>query len=89
MLIDPTKYLTLDFVSFLLKRLLESGRIKEANNILLDPRVSVNLYPDVWPIYFETQIRKGDVQACLNLIDSLSAKIVGDFCEKILNTFMQ
>jgi hypothetical protein len=70
-LIDPTKYLTLDFVSYLLKRFLESGREKEARDILLDPRVSVNLYPDLWDVYFEVQIKKEEPLPCLTLIDSI------------------
>jgi hypothetical protein len=88
-LIDPTKYLTLDFVSFLLKRLVGSGREKEASDILLDPRVSVNLYPDLWNVYFEFQIKQGQPLPCLTLIDTIQTKIIGDFSQQIYNSFMQ
>lgn len=88
-LVDPSKYLTFDFVSFLLKRLIESGKNNEAERMLLDPRISVTLYSDLWNVYFEIQIKKLEITHCLTLIDKLQTKIIGDFCSQIYNSFLQ
>ena len=56
-LMDPSKYLTLDFMNFLITRLMDTKRDQEAENILLDPRISVTLYPDLWSLYIERQCK--------------------------------
>jgi hypothetical protein len=38
---------------YLLNRLIGSGRELEAEKILLDPRISVALYPELWSHYIE------------------------------------
>ena len=49
---DPSKYVTLSFMVFVLNWLLEAGKDKEAERILLDHRISVTLYPnDLWSLY--------------------------------------
>ena len=50
---DPTKYLTFDFMVFLINRLMDSGREIEAENILLDPKISVNIFPELWTYYID------------------------------------
>lgn len=54
---DPSKYLTLDFMTFLLLKLMDTGRHKEVSKILLDPRISVTLYPDLWEVFIERKCR--------------------------------
>jgi len=56
---DPSKYLTLDFMIYLIRRLMDLGRDLEVNGILLDPKISVNLYPDLWNYYIEKQCQLG------------------------------
>ena len=38
---DPNKYMTLDFVIYLVRNLLESGNSGEVEKLLLDTRISV------------------------------------------------
>ncbi len=83
MLVDPSKYLTLDFVNYLINRLLESKRDKEAEKILLDTRVSVNLYPEAWNLYIERQIKSGRFEQAIALIDDLKTKTINEIVPKL------
>jgi len=60
-MLDPSKYLTLGFIKYLIKRLLDSGKDSEVQKILLDPRISVSLYPgDLWSLYIEIKCKEGN-----------------------------
>jgi len=52
---DPNKYHTYDFMSYLMRRLIDGKRESEAESILLDPKISVTLYPELWTYYIERQ----------------------------------
>lgn len=56
---DPSKYVTLDFMMFLIKKYLSLGMAAQAEQILLDPKISVNLFPyDLFAVYFDYKVRK-------------------------------
>lgn len=86
---DPSKYLTLDFMNFLLARLMDNKREKEAEKILLDPRISVTLYPDIWNVYIERQCKMGNFKKALSLIDDLNTKCINDIIPELYNTVME
>lgn len=72
-LADPSKYLTLDFVEFLITRFMDTGRQQEADKILLDPRISVHMYPlDLWGIFIQKMCKEGKHKKALSMIDQLS-----------------
>lgn len=75
---DPGKYLTYDFMVYLINRLINSGRETEAERILLDTRIGVTLYPELWSHYIETQCKAGGFRKALVLIDDFKSKSISD-----------
>ena len=75
---DPGKYLTYDFMVYLLNRLMAAGREIEAERILLDPRISVTLYPELWSHYIEIKCQKEEFRKALALIDDFKSKSVSE-----------
>ena len=72
-LADPSKYLTLDFVEFLITRFMDGGKHEEADKIMLDPRISVHMYPlDLWGMFIQKLCKEGRHKKALQMIDSLS-----------------
>ncbi len=45
---DPSKYLAYDFMSYLMRKLIDMKKDDEVKGILLDPKLSINLYPELW-----------------------------------------
>ena len=56
---------------------------------MLDPRVSVTLYPDLWMVYIERMCRTGNYQKVLSMIDELKTKCITDIFEKLYNSVME
>lgn len=88
-LIDPSKYLTLDFMSYLMLKLIDTNRTMHVETILLDPRISVTLYPDLWTIYIERYCKTGNYQEPIQLIDKLMTKTISDIYVTLYNQVME
>ena len=59
-LAEPSKYLTLDFVEFLISRFMDSGKQEEADKIMLDPKISIQMYPlDLWGMFISKLCKEG------------------------------
>jgi hypothetical protein len=54
---DTSKQLSLDFVRFIIRGYLEHKIEKEVEATLLNPRLSLTLYPgDLWQLYIENKV---------------------------------
>ena len=81
--------MTLDFARFLLSSYLENGLQKQGEDMLLNPKYSMQLYPlDLWNIYFEQQLKKGD--SPIHLVDRIKTKTaLKDGLDDIYNLILE
>lgn len=86
---DPNKYLTYDFMSYLMRRLIDGKRESEAESILLDPKISVSLYPELWTYYIERQCSQRKEQKALEMIDQLKTKSIHDIVVSLYNKVLE
>ena len=77
-------------MTYLINRLMDTGKVNEAEQILLDPRVSITLYPlELWSIYLARQGKVGNYARSLKIIDSLNSLCINDVSSKLYNFIME
>ncbi|CDW74579.1 UNKNOWN [Stylonychia lemnae] len=86
---DPGKYLTQDFVVFLIDRFIQSGKFEEAEKILLDTRLSIQMYPELWKHFIDSQSKFGKYDYCIQIIDQLKTKSVSTGYDHLYNIIIE
>lgn len=83
-------YLTLNFVTFLVSKLMDLGKMSEVEPILLDHRISITQYPlDLWSLYITRMCQTSQPAKALELIDRLSSLIITDNFPKLYNMVLE
>jgi hypothetical protein len=88
-LLDTSKFLPQEFVVYLFDKYMDMGKQVEAENVLLDPRISVNHCPDIWKIYIDRQCKGGQHMQALLLIDKLKTKCISDIFKSLYNKVIE
>jgi hypothetical protein len=88
-LLDTSKFLPQEFVVYLFDKYMDMGKQMEAENVLLDPRISVNHCPDIWKTYIDRQCKAGEQLKALGLIDKLKTKCISDIFKSLYNKVIE
>jgi hypothetical protein len=88
---DPTKYMSAEFIKFLLQRFMNTeGREQMVTKLMLNTKLSINMFPDeMWDLYILHQMKNNLHQKVLEMIDSVAALIVTDILPKLYNKVIE
>ena len=76
-------------MNFLINKLMDTNRHAQVKQILLDPRISVTHYPEIWSQYIERQCKHGKQEEALNMVDELKTKCINDLIVELYNRVME
>lgn len=86
---DHSNYLPQEFAIYLVQKYVTLGKGQMAEAILLDPRISVNHFPDLWKLYIDLQCKKGNHIETLALISKLQKKCISDIFPSLYNAVIE
>jgi hypothetical protein len=68
---------------------MDIGKQVDAENLLLDPRISVDHCPHIWQSYIDRQCKAGNHLGALKMIDKLKAKCISDIFKSLYNKVIE
>eukprot|EP00347_Sterkiella_histriomuscorum_P001488 403371843 len=88
-LLDCNNYVTLDFMIFIIRRLLENGRQDEVEKILMNQKLSEQQYPDIWTYYIQSQAKEHKYEQLIHIIDNFKNSTVSKSYHKLFNSVLE
>ena len=88
---DPTKYMSAEFIKFLLQRFMNTeGREQMVRKLMLNTKLSIQMFPDeMWDLYILHEMKSNRHQKVFDMIQSISALIITDILPKLYNKVIE
>jgi len=68
---------------------MDVGKVKAAENLIMDPRISVEHCPSIWKVYIERGVKQDRFMEVLRNIQLLSIKCSADIFPSLFNMVIE
>lgn len=88
---DPTKYMSGEFITFLLQRFMNNeGREQMVRKLMLNTKLSIQMFPnEMWDLYILHEMKNNRHQNVFEMLESVSALIITDILPKLYNKVLE
>ena len=88
---DPTKYMSAEFIKFLLQRFMNTeGREQVVRKLMLNTKLSIQMFPDeMWDLYILHEMKSNRHQKVFDMMQSVSALTITDILPKLYNKVIE